>query len=82
MVPPYSLASKMTPRNLNLLALGIRWPFRKSRGSWPGLYERVNETEVDLGAENLNFHLRPHVATLSMYGWRTISVSMGIFTRA
>jgi|LakMenEpi03Aug12_release.lakeMendotaPanAssembly.Ray.scaffolds.fasta_scaffold3625037_2 hypothetical protein len=47
-----SLASKTVPRNLNLLALGIRWLFRKSRGSSPGLYERVNETEVDLGVEN------------------------------
>ena len=64
----YSLASKTTPRNLNLLALRIRWPFRKRRGSSPGLYERVNETNVDLGAENLSFHLRPHLATFSIYG--------------
>ena len=63
-----SLASKTTASNLNLLALGIRWPFRKTRGSSPGLYERVNETDVDLGAENLSFHLRPHLATFSIYG--------------
>ncbi len=41
----------------------------------------MKETVVDLEAENLNFCFRPHFTTLSMYGWRTISASMGLFTR-
>ena len=72
-----SLASNMMPRNFAFELFGMRWPLRKSRGSSPGLQSLVKDTAEDLGAENLNFHFRPHLTTLSIYGWRITSASAG-----
>jgi hypothetical protein len=61
-----SFESRIRPKNSILGAFGMRWPCKKSRGSSPGLYNRVKETVEDFEAENLNFHLRPHLDTFSM----------------
>jgi hypothetical protein len=63
-----SFASRIRPRNLIFGAFGMRWPLKNSRGSSLGLYSRMKETVEDFEAENLNFHLRPHLDTFSMKG--------------
>jgi hypothetical protein len=37
----------------------------------------MKETVEDFEAENLNFHLRPHLDTFSMKGWRIGTESIG-----